>query len=94
MFAARAAAAFLHQDPAPPPVPRAPYPEDRDTTRMLELFDAAASRPLTLAELHEAGVGMPGQALYELQLAGFRITRVYGRDEQRGRTLLGYRLAD
>jgi hypothetical protein len=59
---------------------------------MLELFDAAASRPLTLADLQEGGVAMPGQALYELQLAGYRIARVYGRDEARRRTLLGYRL--
>jgi hypothetical protein len=77
---------------AVPPIPNAPYPGDHDTTRMLELFDAAASRPLTLADLQDGGVAMPGQALYELQLAGYRIARVYGRDEARRRTLLGYRL--
>ena len=62
-----------------------------DITRTLELFDSAA-RPLTLGELHEYGVATPGQALYELQLAGYRFTRVYGRDDHRRRTLLGYRL--
>jgi hypothetical protein len=81
---------------SPPPdaalLPSAPYPGDHDTTRMLALFDAAASRPLTLAELQDGGVAMPGQALYELQLAGYRIARVYGRDEERRRMLLGYRL--
>lgn len=62
-----------------------------DITRTLELFDSAA-RPLTLGELHDRGVALPGQALYELQLAGYRFTRVFGRDKQRRRTLLGYRL--
>lgn len=73
-------------------MPNAPYPGDHDTTRMLELFDIAASRPLTLADLQDGGVAMPGQALYELQLAGYQIARVYGRDETQRRTLIGYRL--
>lgn len=90
MFAGRAVAASPQPDAAP--VPEAPYPGDHDTTRMLELFDTAASRPLTFAELQDGGVAMPGQALYELQLAGYRIARVYGRDEAQRRILLGFRL--
>lgn len=87
MFTGRAVA------PSPPvAAPLPPYPDDHDTTRMLELFDVAASRPLTVAELQDGGVAMPGQALYELQLAGYRIARVYGRDEAKRRVLLGYRL--
>lgn len=90
MFTGRTVAPFPQPDATP--VPNAPYPGDHDTTRMLELFDAAASCPLTLADLQDGGVAMPGQALYELQLAGYRIARVYGRDEARRRVLLGYRL--
>lgn len=35
----------------------------------------AASGPLTLADLREAGISRPAQAIYELQLDGHRITR-------------------
>lgn len=85
---------FAGRDSAPPPrpAPPSPYPGDRDTARLLELFDAAQGRPLTVAELQRGGVAMPGQALYELQLAGYRISRVFGRDGKQRRTLLGYRL--
>jgi len=89
MFTGRAVAAS--SQPVAP-MARTPYPGDHDTTRMLELFDAAASRPLTFADLQDGGVAMPGQALYELQLAGYRIARVYGRDGARRRMLLGFRL--
>lgn len=90
MFAGRVSAAS--PQPGPTSAPSPPYPGDHDTTRLLELFDAAAARPLTMAELQRDGVAMPGQALYELQLAGYRIGRVYGRDARQRRTLLGYRL--
>jgi len=90
MFTGRTVATSPQPDAAPPPP--GPYPDDHDTTRMLALFDVAASRPLTLVELRDGGVAMPGQALYELQLAGYRIARVYGRDEAQRRVLLGYRL--
>ena len=90
MFTGRAIAAS--PQPHAGPVLEAPYPGDHDTTRMLELFDIAEARPLTVAELRDGGVAMPGQALYELQLAGYRIARVYGRDDAQRRMLLGYRL--
>lgn len=90
MFTGRAIAPPTQPDAGP--LPQSPYPGDHDTTRMLELFDTAASRPLTFGEFQDGGVAMPGQALYELQLAGYRIARVYGRDEAQRRVLLGYRL--
>lgn len=63
-----------------------------DAALSLRAFAAASPRPLTIAALRLAGVLMPGQALYELQLTGRRITRVYGRDASNRRTMLGYRL--
>jgi hypothetical protein len=63
-----------------------------DAALSLRAFAAAAPRPLTLTDLRRAGVLMPGQALYELELTGHRVTRVYGRDSSHRRTMLGYRL--
>lgn len=63
-----------------------------DAALLLRAFAAAAPRPLTMADLRQAGVAMPGQTLYELQLTGYRITRVYGRDSRHRRLMLGYRL--
>lgn len=72
-------------------------PDDRaasgtDASVLLRAFAAAAPRPLTIADLRQAGVAMPGQTLYELQLTGYRVTRVYGRDGSHRRQMLGYRL--
>lgn len=63
-----------------------------DAALSLRAFAAASPRPLTIADLRLAGVTMPGQALYELELTGHRVTRVYGRDTSHRRTMLGYRL--
>lgn len=63
-----------------------------DAALSLRAFAASSPRPLSIADLRLAGVAMPGQALYELELAGHRVTRVYGRDASQRRTMLGYRL--
>lgn len=63
-----------------------------DAARVLRVFAETAPRPLTIADLRQAGITAPGQALYELELAGHRVTRVYGRDAARRRTMRGYRV--
>lgn len=63
-----------------------------DAALSIRAFAAASPRPLSIADLRLAGVTMPGQALYELELAGHRVTRVFGRDASHRRTMLGYRL--
>lgn len=74
------------------PDTRAPSRRGTDLPVLMRAFATASPRPLTIADLRQAGVAMPGQALYELQLAGHRVTRVYGRDADHRRRMLGYRL--
>lgn len=76
---------------------RAPGPPrakpDREQDRTLRTLERAGDSIVTLDELRAGGVARPGQAIYELQLAGYRIQRVVA---CRGRRLphrhLGYRL--
>jgi hypothetical protein len=49
-----------------------------DALRTLELLRDAEG-PLTYEELSEAGVRWPGDAVYELQLAGEPIDQAHGR---------------
>lgn len=65
--------------------------EDRDLARLLALLEADQAGALTIADLRERGLKAPAQAVYELQLAGHEIDRVYFQDED-GRRSLGYRL--
>lgn len=65
-------------------------PLTRDAARALALLVAADGRPVTLAELGEHGVRFPGQAVYELQLAGYAIDRTAS---GAGPRLGGYRVA-
>lgn len=61
----------------------------RDAARALALLKEAGRRPMTLAELGENGVQFPGQAVYELQLAGYAVDRTMSSD---GPRLRGYRV--
>ena len=63
--------------------------EDRDLARLLALLEADQAGALTIADLRERGLKAPAQAVYELQLAGYVIDRVYFQDQD-GRRSLGY----
>jgi len=63
----------------------------RDEARLLALLEADQGRGLTIAALREHGIQTPGQAVYALQLAGYRIDRVNCEDAD-GHPRLGYRL--
>jgi hypothetical protein len=60
-------------------------------TRLLEILRSSGGAPIGVDALR-AGVAMPFQVVYELQLAGHDIQRVYGPSGPQGRALLGYRL--
>ena len=64
---------------------------DRDLERVLALLRTAATGAVTVATLREQGIRAPGQAVYDLQVAGYVIDRVswVGSDGQNAR---GYRL--
>lgn len=49
----------------------------RDVARLLELLNADPTHALTVADMHDAGIGAPAQAIYTLQLAGYDIDRVF-----------------
>lgn len=63
-----------------------------DRGKTLRLFEASRHEPLTIAALRANGVQMPGQAIYELEVDGYPIERVYRRGRDRGCALAGYRL--
>lgn len=70
----------------------APTPAlNADRARLLELLGGEGSDALTIAELRDRGVQMPGQAIYELELAGYPVERVRLRLTESHRTI-GYRL--
>jgi|1185.fasta_scaffold1921105_1 hypothetical protein len=75
---------------------RAPVPPratpDREQDCTLRTLERAGDSIVTLDELRAGGVAHPGQAIYELQLAGYRIERVAGRGHRLPRRNLGYRL--
>jgi hypothetical protein len=64
---------------------------DRDLARLLRLLREQRAGALTVAALRDHGIRAPGQAVYDLQVAGHVIDRVscVGPDGQRA---LGYRL--
>jgi len=79
---------------APPTRPGGTQPQshgDRDLTRVLRLLGEERAGALTVAALREQGIRAPGQAVYDLQVAGYVIDRVscVGPD---GHSALGYRL--
>lgn len=63
---------------------------DRD--RLLHVLETAADDPLTIAELRDRGITMPGQAIYELELDGFPIERVHCHGRGRDNRTLRFRL--
>ncbi len=65
--------------------------EGQDAARVLILLSADDSRALTMAALREHGIQAPAQAIYELQLNGYKIDRVTCETNDRHPTL-GYRL--
>ena len=65
--------------------------EGHDAARVLTLLVADDNRALTMAALREQGVQAPAQAIYELQLDGYKIDRVPCENSDR-HTTIGYRL--
>jgi hypothetical protein len=63
-----------------------------DRARLLHLLRGDESEPLTIADLLDRGVQMPGQAIYELELAGYPVERVYRHSQARRCKVCGYRL--
>lgn len=64
---------------------------DRQVAQVLALLEDDRAEAISIATLLERGVKSPAQAVYELQLAGYRIDRVSQTDSG-GHTTLGYRL--
>lgn len=71
--------------------PPEPSQGGRELARALELLERNTSRPVTLADLRERGISAPGQAIYDLQLAGHMIDRVPSIDAE-GHVSSGYHL--
>jgi hypothetical protein len=63
-----------------------------DRARLLQLLDAADGDTLTIGDLRERGIQMPGQAIYELELDGYPVERVHLRVSAHRGAVLGYRL--
>ncbi len=64
-----------------------------EAAHALELLRGRGDELLTIAELHADGVRAPAQALYELELAGYRLDRIRTHGAA-GVGALGYRLND
>lgn len=78
---------------APDNEPVTGFRGDSDRALLLDLLGTAEDDPLTIADLRERGVRMPGQALYELELDGYPVERVHDRGRTRGCRIIGYRLS-
>jgi hypothetical protein len=61
---------------------------------MLRLLREAGSQPLSFRDFEAAGVRQPANLLYELELAGEPVERVYERTASGARLLIGVRLRD
>jgi hypothetical protein len=68
-------------------------PGTSDCARLLHVLDAAEGDGLTIGDLRERGIQMPGQAIYELELDGYPVERVRPRGSARRCRVLGYRLS-
>jgi hypothetical protein len=64
---------------------------DTRAQQLLALLQHAGDEPLSIATLKLLGIEQPGQTLYELELAGHSIERVYAHRERSGH-LVGVRL--
>ncbi len=67
-------------------------PDTSDRARLLRALLAAEGRALTISDLRDRGVQMPGQALYELELDGYPVERVHRPGGPRHGGTVGYRL--
>ena len=67
--------------------------ETSDRARLLRALAAAEGEALTISDLRDRGVQMPGQALYELELEGYPVERVRAAGCSRRGGSIGYRLA-
>jgi Helix-turn-helix domain len=65
-------------------------PADAERARLLDLLDAGHDDAPTIDDLRERGVTMPGQAIYELELDGYRVERVRRRADSHRRGGVGY----
>jgi len=74
-------------------LPVADIPSDTsDRARLLSALAAAEGEALTISDLRDRGVQMPGQALYELELEGYPVERVRVTGGSRRGGTVGYRL--
>ena len=64
-----------------------------DHRRVLDLLDAGGVTPTSVREMEEAGVANPAAVVYELELSGVAVERVYGTTASHQRRLMGFRLA-
>lgn len=85
---------MAHHDPTSPAASRTPEAsaDASDRGRLLHAFVAAQGAALTIGDLRELGVRMPGQALYELELDGYPVERAHERSGARAAGFSGYRL--
>jgi len=67
--------------------------ETSDRARLLRALTDAEGAALTISDLRDRGVQMPGQALYELELEGYPVERVRAAGGSRRGGSIGYRLA-
>jgi hypothetical protein len=65
---------------------------DRRQEMMLRLLREAAPRPLSFQDFEAAGIRQPANLLYELELTGEPVERVYRRSASGARVLVGVRL--
>lgn len=71
--------------------PQAPV-DTANRARLLLVLGAAEEDALTIGDLRERGVRMPGQAIYELELDGYPVERVHRHSRARHCSAVGYRL--
>jgi hypothetical protein len=61
---------------------------------MLQLLREAGAQPLSFRDFEAAGVRQPANLLYELELAGEPVERVYERTASGAKLLIGVRLRE
>jgi hypothetical protein len=66
---------------------------DRRQRELVALLHEAGAEPLTFRDLEARGIHHPAQLIYELELAGEPIERVYRRNPSGVRAAAGFRLA-
>jgi hypothetical protein len=64
--------------------------QETECTALIDVLRGDGS--VSIDDMLRHGIPRPGQAIYELELAGRRVERVYGRSASGRRMLLGYRI--